>query len=171
MGSAIVSGILDSMYHPPMGGGLTTAQSSGASTPLRIANVAHRLPNKFIACVNRDESARNLRHIFNRNVVDILCRENVNGAKSANLILLASKPNVVEEILTQEGMRDAIEGKLLISIVTGVTITQMREWCPESTQIVRAMPNVPCKVGPPSLTFIYFSPILSIWLIGRSDRE
>ena len=43
-------------------------------------------------------------------------------------------------------MREALEGKLLISIATGVTIAQLREWCPESTHVVRAMPNVPCKV-------------------------
>lgn len=56
-----------------------------------------------------------------------------------------------KEILTQEGMREALEGKLLISIATGVTIAQMREWCHESTHIVRAMPNVPCKVFPSSM--------------------
>jgi pyrroline-5-carboxylate reductase len=46
----------------------------------------------------------------------------------------------------ERGMREALEGKLLISIATGVTIAQLREWCPESTHVVRAMPNVPCKV-------------------------
>ena len=91
----------------------------------------------------------NLRRIFDHNLVEILCRENVKGAKSADLILLGSKPNMCKEILTQKGMKEALEGKLLISIATGVTIAQMREWCPESTHIVRAMPNVPCKVCNP----------------------
>ena len=144
MGVAIVSGIMDSVIHPSPG--LSTGQSSGTSTPIPIANITHRMPNKFIACVKRDESARNLRRIFDPNVVEILCRQNVKGAKSADLILLGAKPNMVKEILTQEGMREALEGKLLISIATGVTIAQMREWCSESTHIVRAMPNVPCKV-------------------------
>jgi len=53
-----------------------------------------------------------------------------------------------KEILNERGMREALDGKLLISIATGVTIAQLREWCPESTHIVRAMPNVPCKVIP-----------------------
>lgn len=144
MGVAIVSGILDSIGRPDAihAGG----SSSGTSTPLPIANLTHRMPNKFIACVKRDESARNLHRIFDHNLVEILCRENVKGAKSADLILLGSKPNMCKEILTQNGMKEALEGKLLISIATGVTIAQMREWCPESTHIVRAMPNVPCKV-------------------------
>ena len=144
MGIAIVSGIIDSVLHP--GTGLPTGQSSGTSTPIPIANITHRMPNKFIACVKRDESARHLRRVFDLGLVEILCRQNVKGAKSADLILLGAKPNMIKEILTQEGMREALEGKLLISIATGVTIAQMREWCPENTHIVRAMPNVPCKV-------------------------
>ena len=145
MGVAIVSGILDSIVHPSLANG-NHSSGSGTSTPLPIAQKTHRMPNKFIACVKRDESARNLRHTFKHGLVQILCRENVKGAKAADLILLGSKPNMVKEILLEEGMREALEGKLLISIATGVTISQMREWCPESTHIVRAMPNVPCKI-------------------------
>jgi len=77
--------------------------------------------------------------------VEILCRENVRGARSADLVLLGAKPNMCKEILTEKGMREALEGKLLISIATGVTIAQLREWCPDTTHVVRAMPNVPCK--------------------------
>jgi pyrroline-5-carboxylate reductase len=145
MGVAIVSGILDSISHPGTGPTLPRSSSSGTSTPLQISAITHRMPSKFIACIKRDESARNLRHIFDHSV-EVLCRENVRGAKSADLILLGSKPNMCKEILTERGMREALEGKLLISIATGVTIAQLREWCPESTHVVRAMPNVPCKV-------------------------
>ena len=140
---AIVSGILDSILHPDMN---HPPLSSGASTPIPIAKITHRMPNKFIACVKRDESARNLHKIFDKLPVDVLCRENVRGAQAADLILLGAKPNMCKEILTEEGMKEALEGKLLISIATGVTIAQMREWCADSTHIVRAMPNVPCKV-------------------------
>lgn len=148
MGVAIISGILDSVMHPSLNGSMAKSKSfdSGIETPLPIAKLTHRLPNKFVACVKRDESARNLRRVFDTELVEVLCRENVRGAKGADLVLLGSKPNMVREILTERGMREALEGKLLISIATGVTIAQMREWCPESTHIVRAMPNVPCKV-------------------------
>jgi pyrroline-5-carboxylate reductase len=153
MGIAIVSGILDSIKHPGMAASTNRPSSSGTSTPISIASVTHRMPNKFVACVKRDESARNLRHTFEKGSVNILCRENVKGAKAADLILLGAKPNMCKEILMQDGMREALEGKLLISIATGVTIAQMREWCPDSTHIVRAMPNVPCKVASLSGTF------------------
>lgn len=145
MGVAIVSGILDSILHP---GTVTNpaSLSTGTSTPLSIAKVTHRMPNKFIACVKRDESARNLRHTFDYAPVEVHCRENVRGVQAADLVLLGAKPNMCKEILTQKGMREALERKLLISIASGVTIAQLREWCPETTHIVRAMPNVPCKV-------------------------
>lgn len=146
MGVAIVSGILDSIIHPGSILNSAPASSSGTSTPTLIAALTHRMPNKFIACVKRDESARNLRRIFNHSFVQVLCRENIKGVQVADLILLGAKPNMCKEILTEKGMREVLKGKLLISIATGVTIAQMREWCPESTHIVRAMPNVPCKV-------------------------
>lgn len=43
-------------------------------------------------------------------------------------------------------MFEALEGKLLISILAGVTIRQLAGWVPSSTRVVRAMPNTPCKV-------------------------
>ena len=146
MGVAIVSGILDSIVHPSDATNGSRPSDSGTSTPIPIAQLTHRMPNKFIACVKRDESARALRHTFKHGLVQILCRENVQGARAADLVLLGAKPNMIKEILLEKGMREALEGKLVISIATGVTISQMREWCPESTHIVRAMPNVPCKV-------------------------
>jgi pyrroline-5-carboxylate reductase len=147
MGIAIISGILDSILHPGINGTSTkNPLNSGTSTPLAIAALTHRMPNKFVACVKRDESARNLRKVFDQTIVDVLCRENVRGARAADLVLLGCKPNMVKEILLEKGMREALEGKLLISIATGVTIAQMKGWCPKSTHIVRAMPNVPCKV-------------------------
>jgi pyrroline-5-carboxylate reductase len=45
-------------------------------------------------------------------------------------------------------MQDALAGKLLISILAGVTIAQMAAWVPASTRVVRAMPNTPARVRP-----------------------
>lgn len=43
-------------------------------------------------------------------------------------------------------MKEALEGKLLISILAGVTIAQLQAMVGASTKVVRAMPNTPCKV-------------------------
>lgn len=44
-------------------------------------------------------------------------------------------------------MREALSGKLLISILAGVTISQISAWVLPTTKVIRAMPNTPCKVG------------------------
>lgn len=49
-------------------------------------------------------------------------------------------------ILGQEGMREALAGKLLISILAGVTIPQLEALVLPETRVVRAMPNTPCKI-------------------------
>jgi len=44
-------------------------------------------------------------------------------------------------------MKDALKNKLVISIMAGVTISQMEVWLDSTTRIARAMPNTPSKVG------------------------
>jgi pyrroline-5-carboxylate reductase len=58
------------------------------------------------------------------------------------------KPQLAHVILNEEGMKDALDKKLVISILAGVTITQMKDWVTPETRLVRAMPNTPCKVRP-----------------------
>lgn len=53
---------------------------------------------------------------------------------------------MAEAILTSQGMSEALEGKLLISILAGTTLAQLRSWVPSSARVLRAMPNTPCKV-------------------------
>lgn len=43
-------------------------------------------------------------------------------------------------------MKEALDGKLLISILAGVTIPQLAAWVLPTTKVVRAMPNTPCRV-------------------------
>jgi len=46
-------------------------------------------------------------------------------------------------------MKEALSGKLLISILAGVTIDQLKGWVDPATKVIRAMPNTPCKVRGP----------------------
>jgi pyrroline-5-carboxylate reductase len=52
---------------------------------------------------------------------------------------------MAHSILNEQGLKEALDGKLLISILAGVTISQMTEWVLPSTRVIRAMPNTPCK--------------------------
>ena len=60
--------------------------------------------------------------------------------------MLSVKPQMAQSVLSDAGMVEALEGKLLISILAGVTMSQLRALVKPSTRVVRAMPNTPCKV-------------------------
>jgi pyrroline-5-carboxylate reductase len=64
------------------------------------------------------------------------------------------KPHQAQTILGWDGMQEALDGKLLISILAGVTISQLTAWVPPTTKVVRAMPNTPCRVRAPLLTIL-----------------
>ncbi|BFZ60384.1 delta 1-pyrroline-5-carboxylate reductase [Saitoella coloradoensis] len=134
MGIAILSGILDSLKD--------TTSADGASTP-----DGHKVnkPSRFLACIRSDKSLQKLEDLF-KGEVTCMKNKNVEAVKQSDIILLGSKPQMSKEILTAPGMREALEGKLLISILAGTTLSQLRSWCPQSTHVVRAMPNTPCKI-------------------------
>ncbi|RIA89011.1 pyrroline-5-carboxylate reductase dimerization-domain-containing protein [Glomus cerebriforme] len=127
MGRAILSGILDSLN-------VMTA----SETPTFI-------PKKYIACVSGEESAQRITKEFNDKIT-VLIGQNVEGIKEADIVLLCTKPQIAKIILTEEGMQEALENKLVISILAGVTIKQLNEWVPSSARVIRAMPNTPCMI-------------------------
>ena len=59
---------------------------------------------------------------------------------------ISCKPQIAQVILSEPGMQEALAGKLLISILAGVTIPQLQSLVLPSTKVIRAMPNTPCKV-------------------------
>jgi len=78
------------------------------------------------------------------------------------------KPQLAAHLLLSEGMSQALEGKLLISILAGTTIGMMREWVPSSCTVVRSMPNTPSKVSSHLSSLLDFA---SVRLIeGISER-
>lgn len=58
----------------------------------------------------------------------------------------STKPQVAKAVLSEPGIKEALAGKLLISICAGVTIDQLESWTTPTTTVIRAMPNTPCKV-------------------------
>ncbi|RDL37381.1 Pyrroline-5-carboxylate reductase [Venustampulla echinocandica] len=125
MGIAILSGILSSLYEVQTPKSAFLQSPSGTSTPLE--EVPSRLPSRFIACVRRPESAKRIKKelgAYTKNVY-IVQNDNVGACKEADVVLLGCKPYMVEDILAEEGIREALEGKLLISICAGVSADQI----------------------------------------------
>jgi pyrroline-5-carboxylate reductase len=150
MGIAILSGILTSLYEiqPPKQSFLLQSQS-GTSTPAE--ELPSRLPSRFIACVRRPESAKKIKQalISHLKAVKIVQNDNVTACQEGDVILLGCKPYMVNDILAVDGMKEALKGKLLISICAGVPVEQIQKalygesitGTEYACKIVRAMPN------------------------------
>ena len=150
LGIAILSGILASLsfsQHPSHPS--PAYPDSGTATPTTEIPPSST-PSKFIACVRRPESAKRIKLAVAEYgyPVQILQNENVKGVKAADVVILGCKPYMVAEILAEPGIREALEGKLLISICAGVPVEQIQNVlypAGDSTanhcRVVRVMPN------------------------------
>ncbi|KAH8829677.1 pyrroline-5-carboxylate reductase [Flagelloscypha sp. PMI_526] len=149
MGIAVLSGVIDSMDPRPK----TTKWEShtpGTLTPT-AENGSSDAPSHFIATVRREESATKLRSTFGAlgslgSMVEVVTGQNKEAAMKADVVLLCCKPQLAASILAEEGLREALRGKLLISILAGVTIKQLEDMVDPSTKVIRTMPNTPCKI-------------------------
>ncbi|KAI0901805.1 pyrroline-5-carboxylate reductase [Annulohypoxylon nitens] len=150
MGIAILSGILSSLQE--MSGPKPLQTPSGRSTP--ADEVPSRLPSRFIACVRKPESAKRVKQALweHSSSVKVVQKENVAAVMKSEVVILACKPYMVEDLLNEPGMAKALHGKLMISICAGVTVPQIEkilhgavpEKDPEidgRCRIVRALPN------------------------------
>lgn len=122
LGIAILSGILSSLSEQ------TSAHSTnGTATPSE--ELPPRTPSRFIACVTRPTSATRvnteLSHLTS--ALTVLQNANLEGVREADVVLLSCKPYNLSAVLQEEGMREALAGKLLISILAGVPVGQIED--------------------------------------------
>ncbi|KAF2736190.1 pyrroline-5-carboxylate reductase [Polyplosphaeria fusca] len=147
MGIAILGGVMGSLADHRMRSNLPSPSPSGTSTP--AIEPPESLPSKFIACDSRREAEKQVKAALGHwnFPLTTLTNQNIKGAQAADLVLLACKPQGFKDILGEEGMREALKGKLLVSILAGVTGSQIEEFMypegvPEGAcRIVRVMPN------------------------------
>lgn len=117
LGSAILDGLL---------------VSSGA--PGKLRNFPDELDpmtlKTLIACVQREESQANLQQKYARNstIVKVLRGENAKAVREADIIVLGCKPYAYKELFAAEpGMVDALAGKIMISIMVGVSASTIQD--------------------------------------------
>ena len=74
-------------------------------------------------------------------------RDNLAAIRGASTVLLAVQPQQIVDLLDEiRGGIDSGRHKV-ISVVSGVTVAQLREMIPAPTQIARAMPNTAVSIG------------------------
>lgn len=150
LGTAILGGILNAM----------AGESEHLSEPGE--DQPARLPSRFIACVTRPESSQRISNILGKDAerVERIIKDNIKCVQQSDVVILGCKPYLFQTILGAEGMREALSGKLLISILAGVPAEQLEEFLYPASEkwenkctIVRAMPNTAASVGE-SMTII-----------------
>ncbi|KAF2112735.1 pyrroline-5-carboxylate reductase [Lophiotrema nucula] len=142
MGIAIMGGVMATLAESRMRENLPSSSAPKDTAP-------EQLPAKFIACDMRIEAEETVKKALGHYNFPLttLTNNNTEGTKKADIILLACKPQGFKDILGAEGMRDALKGKLLVSILAGVTQKQIEDFLypdglPEGgCRVVRVMPN------------------------------
>jgi pyrroline-5-carboxylate reductase len=72
--------------------------------------------------------------------------DNAQLARSADILVLAVKPQQVKQVLSD--IKAAVSAnKLLVSIAAGVRLATLAAELPDGVRLVRVMPNTPCLVG------------------------
>lgn len=138
MGSAILAGVLDSC-----------ARTQGTGAVPRFT--------KFLACVNSKGSAERLKSQFKKyeDRVAVVQQDNLGGMREADVVLLGCKPYMAEKVLTAPGVRDALEGKLIISVLVGSPVEKLQKFVfgenfalsKQKCYMVRAMLNIAAEFG------------------------
>lgn len=96
----------------------------------------------IIVSTKTEESAKKLKEQFG--ITTTLNNKLV--AKEADVIILAIKPFMYEEIINKI-KAELSKDKLIITIAAGISINNMEEWVGENARIIRTMPNTPALVG------------------------
>lgn len=117
MGIAILNGILSSLAEIKETNAPTTDETPSA------------LPSKFIACVRSEKSADRIKTSLGKNAsgVEIIRGQNVESVKKSDVVLLACKPYMVNGVLGEVGMAEALKGKILVSVCAGITVDHMEK--------------------------------------------
>lgn len=75
----------------------------------------------------------------------IRSEENQSLVKAADIVVLAVKPQVMEQVCSSISLKS--ESTLVVSVAAGITIDQLQSWLGTQSAIVRCMPNTPALVG------------------------
>lgn len=147
MGIAIMGGVMSS---------LAKAQTASVTSPDSSSKDTPNLRN-FVACDTWAPAEANVKKALGHYnfPLQTFTNNNLAGIQQADIVLLSCKPYGYKDILGEEGVKDALKGKVLVSILAGVTQSQIEEFLyPEGVdkvdgacRIVRVMPNTASFVG------------------------
>ena len=86
-----------------------------------------------------------LAHKFEDEVAVKVAANNIALAEACDLIILAVKPFLLGDVLTE--IKSVLPGKRILSIAAGWTFQMLQDATDKKVQVLRAMPNTPAMVG------------------------
>ena len=114
---------------------MATALISGLANPPR-AHIQIRVSDPS------EDARKHLASTFNVDTFE----DSVLAAAGADIVLLAVKPQTMEQVLKQ--LNGRIKGEqMVLSIAAGTTIERIRSGLGEELPVIRSMPNTPALVG------------------------
>ncbi|KAL2800268.1 pyrroline-5-carboxylate reductase dimerization-domain-containing protein [Aspergillus keveii] len=128
-----------------------------------------QLFSHYIACVQSESSKERLTSQFsNSSSLAVFISDNVSAVQQSSVTILALDPSIIETGLKQPGLREALSGKLLISVAAGWTRQKLEETIYGTTTssenenenrafLIRTLPNIAALVSQ-SLTAIEIEP-------------
>ncbi|KAJ5374089.1 NADP oxidoreductase coenzyme F420-dependent [Penicillium concentricum] len=144
MGGAVLNGLLNSAF--------SSKSTETSRNPI----------SRFIACTKTATSASRLQASIapeHQDLIKIVSDQNVQTMQEADIIILGCKPFMAEAVLGEKGVRDALAGKLVISMLAGPTcptLTHLINPDPDaatSPHLMKAIPNMGAQFGQ-SMTII-----------------
>lgn len=99
-------------------------------------------PKSTCATVAHEERAKALAEKLNIKVGT----SNVEAVKGADIIVIAVKPQVVEEVV-REISGHITKKQLVVSVAASVPTGSIEKGLPANVPVIRAMPNTPCLLG------------------------
>jgi pyrroline-5-carboxylate reductase len=167
LGTAILKGIITNAAHTTRAdtnGSTSTTTNSSAPVSTTNGTANGHSPTQitsFIACTSSRDRGLKLRKGLGISLDDplppsltLLVDDNAAGITSADIILLACKPDKFASILCPPAILSSLSGKLLISILAGVPVKQITStlWPGVKDEnlpcrVVRAMPNTASAIG------------------------
>jgi len=91
--------------------------------------------DRYPAAVRALEEARGIRGVAGNREL----------AEGAEIVMLCVKPGDALEALAS--VKEVLAGKLVISIVAGLTLNRLEEAAGEGVRVIRVMPNTPALIG------------------------
>ncbi|WP_340611173.1 pyrroline-5-carboxylate reductase [Xenorhabdus bharatensis] len=91
--------------------------------------------------------------------------DNIHSAREADVIVLAVKPQMMEEVCGSLHSQVNFEQKLVLSIAAGIPLSRFYSFLQENLNIIRIMPNTPSLIG------LGVSGMFAPEQVNQSDRQ